>query len=1136
MSITVLAEAVVDLPSGGSAAYTHSSFAVPPGTDCLVVDLLNRGYSSGVNAIDAIAHNDLALTIAHDNNAAGFDDINSVVAWRRNPDIGTFDIDVTFDAQVRGIVLRIQALAGVKAAGSPIGQIAWQRLAGGATDTVGLGLTPAATADSLLCASLGVALNTTLATWTGAGFTDQGTGQYTGGDNLTATFRRRLNAPASANTAQAKFGASDVDIGGLLYEILAEPTGVDVAGTIDFEIGLAGQVSGPSSARLEDAAFLNGQAAVTDIVIVDPDLAGVDRRLLSAGPALSPNLTIEQVAAGESATSCWRWRQRMTTGTRTIETAAGSQAAAPRVLAFVLGPEGAAAYLDGVPSMASSADPASGVTDIGAGGLALGGHDAATPAAYTGKVARLMRYDGALSAAQISLLSRSLADPDSIWGYGEEDDAQDPNRSPVALPMLVEPDGRPLVTLHPRFIDPNGVPPAITGVTQPAHGTVTQDGPRLVLALEPGWQGVDGFTYTVDDGDKESTGKVAIRQGRPALKAVGDSISVAENGSVTFNPRLNDIGAGPLFVVDATTPAHGAVTVNPDGTITYQHTGGGSTDAFSYTLADDYGQASAEVAVTIETDSFVRASPTTVETTQGVPVEIDVLANATASADNLPLVVATGSVTAPSPSGTAALQSSGRILYSPASGFTGDASFACDVKPSSKPLPKATASVSVRVLSQPSGNPKHPPTVANSRILTVGYTGPGGTANQYDSLDAAFGAVPNAGNYRIRLNDAAVTKSAGWDLGRVFGDTVVIESRNPLGATLNGRIFAHRGRKLWLYQLVTNAPPSQLAAERGSIVCNKDFTITRCRILGVCGVYMIANTDPDRDSAGSYSDCRRVYIGWNAFKGQNDSGISSCCHIKMRMGEGSANPSPASAIEFDDFAVYRNYFYDSSTGNLLDSVAEAFNFYAGNKHTRYPAYYCSPNGLVEYNFSASGNRRRFLYFKRAIRRVQFNHCAGFKNEPFTQRHGWDARWIGNRCSQGGGNMLIGGGRLPAPYSAGFTEVIGNILTGGLHLKAGTSNGSTDEQGANYALVVGNQCGGQTIIGHRRNDNFKIDEAEGGKLKNLRFWHHTGGHQINTALVDLATCDIRPTFAGHGMTWGAAPVLSAAVVGLETAAQ
>ena len=1139
MSITILAEDVVDLKSGGTDTYNHATFAVPPGTDCLIIDFLNRGYASGGNSVSSVTHNGDVVTIGHDNNSNGYNRVNGAICYRRNPDIGTFTITVVFAGNVRGIAMRMQALAGVKASGSPIGQIAEQRSAGGATDTVGLGLTPASSADSLVCASLAIATETTLTTWTGTGFTEQESGNYTALDDMTATFRRRLNAPAAVNSVSAKFGASDTNIGGLLYEILAEPVAVDVAGTIDFDLSVDGAVAGPPSATAADASYYNGALAFSEIWVLQPDVVGVDRRIHSVGPDGAPNQTLDQVAAGTYAANCYRWRVRLSTGILLVETGPGSQSTAAHVLAITYGPAGAAAYINGEPSMSSPGAVPAGSVDIGSGGLAIAGHAAASPAPYSGKVARLMRFAGQLAAEQVRLLSRSLLEPDALWGIGEEDDAQVSNESPIAIPTTVVPDGRAQLRFTPRVVDPNGVAPSIVSTTQPANGSVSIDGRSLILSLNAGWRGDDLFSFTVQDsGGKSSSAAVKIDQRRPAIKAVGDSITVAANGSISFDPRLNDVGAGVLGVVGVTTPANGTTEVLPDGRIVYTPTPGYTgADAFAYAIGDDWGVATALVAVTVSASSFVTASNDSVETTQGVAVAVDVLANDNATADNLPLVVRPGSVTAPSPSGSAALQSDGRIVYTPVSGFLGDVSFSYDAKPSAKAAPVSTASVLVRVVAAPTGYPKDAIAPDPSRILTVGYVGPGGAGNQYDSLEAAYGAVPAAGGCQIRVNDVAVAKAAGWTFDRVFGSDVVITSRNPLGATLNGRIFAHLGRKLWLYRLTTTCADSALNDQKGAIVCNSDFKITRCKIMSCNGVYLISNTDPNNESVGVFAASRNVHVGWNDFLGQSlsTSGVANASHIKCRM---SNVGGIGASIEWDYFFIYRNLFNDTvgySSGSPPTGTGLVFNFYIGDNKTFYPDFYCALNSVIEYNYAPPGNKRRFLYFKRGVKNIRFNHCGGCASEAFTQRHGWDSIWAGNRSDPPGAWTIIGGGRKPAPYNSGGTLVIGNVLAGSMQFLCGSGTSGARRQAADYGTAVGNQVGGKTIYGYRARTNSgdptALVEEEGGKLDHFRLYEHTGVvANDGEAYFDAATCDIRPAYTGHGYTIPSAPTLSAAVVG------
>lgn len=570
MAITILDQAVVDKASGGASSYSHGLFPIPGGTTCLLVQVEYRGYSSGgAPALTSVTHNGDALTfLAGSATTGGFDDITTWWGYLRNPDVGTFDIIVTFPSDVRGIKLWMLATSGERTTGSLLGGSAFQRVAATSTNTVGLGVTPAASGDSLLLASLSIAQVTTLTTWTGTGWTAVATASYTGGGNLTSTSRYRLNAPGGAAlTVSAVFGAADTDIGGSLIEIRSEPIGTDVSDSFGVTLAVTGSLSAGASASIADAAYRR-VAAWTEAFAFQPDTSGVDRRIIAAGPALAPNLTVEQVATG----SVYRWQYRVTGGVVTASSATGSQSAAAQHIALAHGgADGPVVYINGKLSDGTiTGGDLTGITDIGAGGETIGAHTTSSPAAYTGLIGRYFLYGAALAAEPVRLFALSQTDPDAIWGYGVEDDAETLNQAPVAMPDVVRPNGRSTMRIAPPVIDPNGTRPEITAVVQPTHGTVSISDNDLVLNFEPGWIGTDSLTYTVaDTGGKSSTAKITIEQARPALKAVGDSVTVTAGSSVTFDARINDVGAGPLRVVAVSTPSVGTVEILADGRIRF---------------------------------------------------------------------------------------------------------------------------------------------------------------------------------------------------------------------------------------------------------------------------------------------------------------------------------------------------------------------------------------------------------------------------------------------------------------------------------------------------------------------------------------------------------------------------------------
>jgi hypothetical protein len=348
-----------------------------------------------------------------------------------------------------------------------------------------------------------------------------------------------------------------------------------------------------------------------------------------------------------------------------------------------------------------------------------------------------------MTPEQVRLLALSETDPDSLWGVGVEDDAQVANQSVVACPLHTVLDGQPSATLSPRILDPSGGVRSISGVTQPANGTLIVDGLSLIYQPTRGWQGSDSATYTASDTFTSSTGRLTFQQTRPALKCVNDTVTCASGGSVTFDPRTNDVGAGALQIVSYTGTAHGAVTLNANGTLGYSNVGTDSatSDSFSYTVNDDYSQQSATVTITISAGSFLKANDVSTSTTKDKFIDIDVVAAASVSTDLSPAVVKSGSITAPA-LGTAALQSSGKIRYTPPTGDDGfSEEFDFTLKPSAKALPESTATVTVDVLTVDTSIPKLQPDVAVSKWHCVGFTQAGSKKDDYGSGRAGFAAA-----------------------------------------------------------------------------------------------------------------------------------------------------------------------------------------------------------------------------------------------------------------------------------------------------------------------------------------------------------------------------------------------------------
>ena len=148
--------------------------------------------------------------------------------------------------------------------------------------------------------------------------------------------------------------------------------------------------------------------------------------------------------------------------------------------------------------------------------------------------------------------------------------------------------------------DPEGEPLRLTGVTLPAHGTLSLTAEqRFLYTPEPGFVGSDGFTYTVQDGaGRGTTGSVTVeverRNAPPA--AAADAATTTGAAPVTLDLLANDADpdGDPLRLAALSLPAHGRIAVNPDQTVTYTPDPGfAGTDRFTYRVGDGAAEAEA---------------------------------------------------------------------------------------------------------------------------------------------------------------------------------------------------------------------------------------------------------------------------------------------------------------------------------------------------------------------------------------------------------------------------------------------------------------------------------------------------------------------------------------------------------------
>jgi outer membrane protein OmpA-like peptidoglycan-associated protein len=223
-------------------------------------------------------------------------------------------------------------------------------------------------------------------------------------------------------------------------------------------------------------------------------------------------------------------------------------------------------------------------------------------------------------------------------------------------------------------------PITVTITTPPAHGTVVVNGDNTVTYTpDPDYVGPDTFSYTVTDGDNQSsTAAVAVTVSDvdDVPTAADDTATVVEDVATLIDLLGNDtgLGDGPIVVSVPTPPAHGTLTLEADNTVTYtpdpEYSG---PDSFEYTVTDNDGQTStATVSITVTgVDDAPDASDDAATVAEDTATPIDVLANDTGLGDG-PIAV---TITAQPAHGTVVVNPDNTVTYTPDPDYHGPDSF-----------------------------------------------------------------------------------------------------------------------------------------------------------------------------------------------------------------------------------------------------------------------------------------------------------------------------------------------------------------------------------------------------------------------------------------------------------------------------
>ncbi|MCP5098571.1 MAG: tandem-95 repeat protein [Chloroflexi bacterium] len=185
--------------------------------------------------------------------------------------------------------------------------------------------------------------------------------------------------------------------------------------------------------------------------------------------------------------------------------------------------------------------------------------------------------------------------------------------APVALDDSATTNEDTAVTIDVLFNDSDGDGDSLTidSVTDPANGTVVNNGTDVTYTPDADFNGSDSFTYTISDGNggtATATVTVTVNAVNDDPVALDDDVTTDEDTAVTIAVLFNDSdGDGDSLTIDSVTdPANGTVVNNgTDVTYTPDADFNGS-DSFAYTISDGNGGSdTATVTVTVNATTGV---------------------------------------------------------------------------------------------------------------------------------------------------------------------------------------------------------------------------------------------------------------------------------------------------------------------------------------------------------------------------------------------------------------------------------------------------------------------------------------------------------------------------------------------------
>jgi VCBS repeat-containing protein len=300
------------------------------------------------------------------------------------------------------------------------------------------------------------------------------------------------------------------------------------------------------------------------------------------------------------------------------------------------------------------------------------------------------------------------------------------------------------------------------------HGSLTFN-PDGSYSYTPAanFHGTDSFTYTANDGSLGSnvaTVTITVDPVNDAPTAGDDSYTTDEDTALTVDvndgvlSNDGDIDGDTLHASVATDPAHGTLTLEDDGSFSYEpEADWNGVDTFTYEASDGTDAVTATVTITVDAvndapqaggDSYT----TDEDTTLTVDANDGVLGN-DADAEGSGLVA---TLVTPASHGTVTLAADGSFVYTPAANFHGIDSFGYTVNDGSVASSETTVTITVTSVNDAPTAADDTYTTAEDTALVVTAAGVLGNDGDVDgdALTAVVVDQPAHGTVVLHANGA----------------------------------------------------------------------------------------------------------------------------------------------------------------------------------------------------------------------------------------------------------------------------------------------------------------------------------------------------------------------------------------------